>query len=125
MRANLNPPASLTVLVLDIRIKIISNVPSVADLFSCYSSVAQFGVAAAVPIHKESAGSLATFSVRHAAKPADMSAQQLELAVLYAYNPPGVGEEAADVKAQVAVNFVPSSSTTTTSRGTTMSSKAQ
>lgn len=30
-----------------------------------------------------------------------MSAQQLELAVLYAYNPPGVGEEAADVKAQV------------------------
>lgn len=30
-----------------------------------------------------------------------MSAQQLELAVLYAYNPPGVGEEAAEVKAQV------------------------
>ena len=32
---------------------------------------------------------------------AAMSAQQLELAVLYAYNPPGVGEEAAGVKAQV------------------------
>lgn len=30
-----------------------------------------------------------------------MSAQQLELAVLYAYNPPGAGEEAAAVKAQV------------------------
>lgn len=30
-----------------------------------------------------------------------MSAQQLELAVLYAYNPPGGGEEAAVVKAQV------------------------
>lgn len=32
---------------------------------------------------------------------ANMSAQELELAVLYAYNPPGVGEEAARVKAQV------------------------
>ena len=30
-----------------------------------------------------------------------MSAQELELAVLYAYNPPGVGQEAASVKAQV------------------------
>lgn len=32
-----------------------------------------------------------------------MSAPELELAVLYAYNPPGVGEEAARVKAQVMV----------------------
>lgn len=30
-----------------------------------------------------------------------MSAQELELAVLYAYNPPGVGEEAARLKSQV------------------------
>lgn len=30
-----------------------------------------------------------------------MAARELELAVLYAYNPPGVGEEAANVKAQV------------------------
>lgn len=34
-------------------------------------------------------------------KTTGMSAQELELAVLYAYNPPGVGQEAASVKAQV------------------------
>lgn len=30
-----------------------------------------------------------------------MSVQELEMAVAYAYNPPGVGEEADRVKAQV------------------------
>lgn len=35
-----------------------------------------------------------------------MSTQELELAILYAYNPPGVGEEAAQVKAQVKYDLV-------------------